>query len=44
LYADDEFFGKIKAECAKGPYKEFVVNDGYIFYGNRLCIPNCSLR
>jgi Integrase zinc binding domain/Integrase core domain len=44
LYADDEFFGKIKAKCAKGPYKEFMVNDGYIFYDNRLCIPNCSLR
>jgi RNase H-like domain found in reverse transcriptase len=44
LYVDDEFFGKIKAECAKGPYKEFMVNDRYLFYGNRLCIPNYSLR
>jgi hypothetical protein len=44
LYVDDEFFGKIKVERAKGPYKEFMVNDGYLFYGNRLCIPNYSLR
>ena len=44
LYDDDEFFGKVKVECANGPYKEFVVNDGYLFYANRLCIPNCSLR
>jgi Integrase zinc binding domain len=44
LYVDDEFFGKIKDECAKGPYKEFMVNDGYLFYGNCLCIPNYSLR
>jgi Integrase zinc binding domain len=44
LYVDDEFFGKIKDECAKGPYKKFMVNDGYLFYGNRLCISNYSLR
>jgi Integrase zinc binding domain len=44
LYVDDEFFGKIKDECAKWPYKEFMVNDEYLFYGNRLCIPNYSLR
>jgi RNase H-like domain found in reverse transcriptase len=44
LYVDDEFFGKIKDECAKGPYKEFMVNDGYLLYGNRLCISNYSLR
>jgi Integrase zinc binding domain len=44
LYADDELFGKIKAECAKWPYKEFVVNDGYIFYDNRLWVSNYSLR
>jgi Integrase zinc binding domain len=44
LYADDDFFAKIKAECVKGSYKEFMMNDGYLFYGNRLCILNCSLR
>jgi Integrase zinc binding domain len=44
LYVDDELFGKIKDECAKGSYKEFMVNDGYLFYDNRLCIPNYSLR
>jgi hypothetical protein len=44
LYVEDELFGKIKAECAKESYKEFMVNDGYLFYGNRLCIPNYSLR
>jgi RNase H-like domain found in reverse transcriptase len=25
LYVDDELFGKIKDECAKGPYKEIMV-------------------
>jgi RNase H-like domain found in reverse transcriptase/Integrase zinc binding domain len=44
LYADDDFFAKIKAECVKGSYKEFMMNDGYLFYDNRLCILNCSLR
>jgi Integrase zinc binding domain len=44
LYFEDEFFSKVKAECAKGSYKEFIVKDEYLFYGNRLCISNCSLR
>jgi hypothetical protein len=35
LYFEDEFFSKVKAECAKGSYKEFIVKDEYLFYGNR---------
>ncbi|GKC75614.1 putative reverse transcriptase domain-containing protein [Tanacetum coccineum] len=26
------------------PYPPFTIQDGFLFKGNRLCIPNCSLR
>jgi hypothetical protein len=44
LYSEDEFFSKMKAECAKRSYKEFMVKDEYLFYGKYLCILNYSLQ
>ena len=37
-------FGEIWKVCAYKPFKGFVRVDGFIFKGNTLCIPSCSLR
>lgn len=44
LYKGDPYFGAIWEECSKGPYKKFFQQDDYLFKGNCLCIPRCSLR
>ncbi|KAF3646328.1 hypothetical protein FXO37_20514 [Capsicum annuum] len=46
LYENDEDFGRIWVKQTKGlPLEEnFVVQDGYLFNGNRLFIPRGSLR
>nr|GEY32372.1 hypothetical protein [Tanacetum cinerariifolium] len=30
--------------CHDQPYPPFIIQDGFLFKSNRLCIPNCSLR
>lgn len=44
LYKEDPFFAKVWEECSKGPHHLFFLQDGYLFKGNCLCIPHCSLR
>ncbi|PKI64738.1 hypothetical protein CRG98_014870 [Punica granatum] len=44
LYEEDVDFSKLWRECSKGPWKDFLVHDGYLFKSNKLCIPQCSLR
>ncbi|PKU61410.1 hypothetical protein MA16_Dca028333 [Dendrobium catenatum] len=44
LYAEDADFGNIWQQCLQGPFKLFHIKDGYLFFKQRLCIPNCSLR
>ena len=44
LYAEDEDLGSIFAACSKQPKGDFLVQDGYLFKGVRLCIPKCSTR
>ncbi|GJR07795.1 putative CCCH-type zinc finger family protein [Tanacetum coccineum] len=41
LYANDEDFGNT---WSKLPFDDYSMHDGYLFKGNRLCIPRCSLR
>ncbi|KAL5719094.1 hypothetical protein ACHQM5_011919 [Ranunculus cassubicifolius] len=46
LYCDDEDFKTMWAKCtslSKGT-DDFLIHDGFLFKGNRLCIPQCSLR
>nr|GEV83728.1 hypothetical protein [Tanacetum cinerariifolium] len=44
LYKEDKFLSKIIEQCSNGPYKEFVFQDVFLFHGNQLCIPDCSIR
>ena len=44
LYKDDLFFGRIWENSANSPIREYVIQDGFLFKNNRLCIPTCSLR
>ncbi|GKC97699.1 RNA-directed DNA polymerase, partial [Tanacetum coccineum] len=45
LYASDEDFGNILMELETKKHRgEFILLDGYLFKGNRLCIPKTSLR
>ena len=44
LYKDDADFGEIWKVCADKPFKDFVRMNGFLFKGNTLCIPSCSLR
>ena len=44
LYEKDADFGQIWKVCANKPFKGFVRMDGFLFKGNTLCFPSCSLR
>ena len=44
LYEEDADFGEIWKVCADKPFKGFVRMEGFLFKGNTLCIPSCSLR
>jgi hypothetical protein len=46
LYENDDDFGQIllKHPPGKALDREYVVQDGYLFKNNRLCIPRSSLR
>ena len=44
LYVNDSDFASIWEKCQNQPYQSFIIQDGFLFKGNRLCIPSCSLR
>ncbi|XP_074277790.1 uncharacterized protein LOC141601409 [Silene latifolia] len=41
-YIEDIHFGEIYKECQDGSFKEFVIQDGFLFKGNLLCVPKHS--
>ena len=44
LYASDADFGDYWVHCSNSQPSEFLIYNGYLFFGKRLCIPNYSLR
>ncbi|GJS26466.1 RNA-directed DNA polymerase [Tanacetum coccineum] len=44
LYVDDSDFAGIWEKCQRQHFQPFVIQDGFLFKSNRLCIPSCSLR
>lgn len=45
LYESDADFCEMRNNCAsKDPQQDFHVQDGYLFKGSRLCVPQGSLR
>ncbi|KAH7569029.1 hypothetical protein JRO89_XS06G0091100 [Xanthoceras sorbifolium] len=44
LFDSDPYFSKVIAAVRVGENSEFVLVDGFLFRGNQLCIPDCSLR
>jgi len=44
LYKDDPDFGCAWKKCSNGPNNYFLLQDGFLFKNNHLCIPQCSLR
>lgn len=44
LYESDDFFGRILLDIQNGVSREFTLQDEFHFRGDRLCIPDCSLR
>ena len=44
LYVEDEDLGDLYSACLKHPKGDFLIQEGYLFKGVRLCIPKCSTR
>ena len=44
LYPTDSFFGPIFEATSEGRSSEYTVQDGFLFRGTQLCIPDCSLH
>lgn len=44
LLTDDLYFGNILTKISEGGPTEFHLQDGFLFKGNQLCIPDSSLR
>ena len=44
LCAEDRDFGELFNESKRHPKGEFLVQEGYLFKGTRLCVPNCGTR
>ncbi|WZZ53164.1 hypothetical protein YC2023_053271 [Brassica napus] len=44
LYVTDPDFKEIFQKCSKVAYGKYYQNSGFLFFDNRLCVPQCSLR
>lgn len=44
VLVEDPYFAKFVEKVKEGGYDEFVLINGFLFEGTRLCIPDCSLR
>jgi hypothetical protein len=44
MYATDSDFGNVYEACDKAAFQKFYRHDEFLFRGNQLCVPVCSLR
>lgn len=44
MYSEDTYFGPVMQEVLSGQRYDYQVQDGFLFKGLQLCIPDCSLR
>ncbi|XP_013694964.1 uncharacterized protein LOC106399026 [Brassica napus] len=44
LYESDAFFGSILHDVESGVSRDYTLHEGFLFRGDRLCVPSCSLR
>lgn len=44
LLSTDPYFGPIIQDTSAATHTEYVLHDGFLFKGNKLCIPTSSLR
>jgi len=44
LYIEGEDFEELFAECSQHPKVDFLVQEGLLFKGARLCVPRYSTR
>lgn len=44
LLATDSYFPVIVGDVKAGLRNDYTLHEGFLFKGNQLCIPDCSLR
>ena len=44
MYKNDPNFGNVWENCSNGSFNHFLVQEGFLFKNNRLCIPQYSLQ
>ena len=44
LLETNPYFSPILATVRMGERLNFLLHDGFLFKGNQLCVPDCSLR
>ncbi|XP_072081053.1 uncharacterized protein [Arachis hypogaea] len=44
LYVTDSDFSAIYASCEHSAFNKFYRHEGFLFRGNRICVPACSVR
>ena len=44
LYDHDKDFGELFKEFPKHPKGDFLIYEGFLFKGTRLCVPHCCIR
>ena len=44
LYETDPFFARVFADASQGLSTDYTIDDGFLFKGLCICVPQCSLR
>lgn len=44
MYFSDAFLGRILLDAQAGTSRDYTLQNGYFFYEDRLCVPDCSIR